>query len=419
MFTNNTTGVVNAIGELSANAQTFSKNIGSYTTSTPSDVTFLSYLNQVDGADQLLGASLQDQVMRLVTWVYQNTITASVQIFSDELLNKLLTQFQTEANTFQCGNIVTDGKYYIPEWISWVKIDDQSVVKVWFSDPSFQTQYDEFSITVIPPLDNLDDFFMRGNVVEQKITARAFADTIALIQAARANYPETILWSGSYNYTDPVQVGHIVPTNWTVLIYGPAGNNIDSIKDALINFILNNSSHQRTEWTPLLPDIFKRTEVIAAPFWQKYAIPFRSTTTGIYSPFANGTEVGDYLQANAPGYARAHIDLYSQHLSYNYRSISIATIGSAENRDNLFRIQDIYPDYIAVNTGSLDFNRMSAKTQNWAEKFQDLIMLAETAGQYSSTPPGITKVTRNGLLYVVNSIDNIHWLVLCKSNFPS
>jgi hypothetical protein len=221
-----------------------------------------------------------------------------------------------------------------------------------------------------------------------------------------------------YDWHDPLQTSHLVATQWTVLIYGVAGNNIDSIKDALVAYILANTSHTQAEWTQIFPDIFKRTEVTLVPNWGNYAIPNRVVDTGIYSPFANLTAENAQLTAYASSYPAAHINAHGHVFGHPYKSLAIGAIGSDQNRDNLYELVQIFPDFIAVSSQSTDFARMSQNTQGWAELLEQLLITAETMGPFTSLPAGMTRLTRNGMLYAVASYGNIHYLVAAKYNFP-
>jgi hypothetical protein len=267
-------------------------------------------------------------------------------------------------------------------------------------------------------MENLNDFFRPGNDVEVLLKARTYPEEVALIQAAKDGKPETIVRAEVYDYVDPFNNAHRVPSKWTVLIYGAAGDNIDTIKDALVDYILENSDHTRDEWKDILPDLFRRTEVVMMPLWSQYAIPNRVTQEGIYSPFVQAAPAMALLKTLVPDYAGSHVDTYGSFFGHTYRSLVVAAVGGPENRDDKFRLVDFYPDYISVSTGSVDFIRMSAATRAWAIALDQMIQVAEKMGDFTDIPIGMTRLTRNGALFLVKSIDNVHFLVAAKKNFP-
>lgn len=87
-------------------------------------------------------------------------------------------------------------------------------------------------------------------------------------------------------------------------------------------------------------------------------------------------------------------------LPWPYRSMQIATVGHIENKDGKIRINDHYPDYIAVGSESTDFGRMSIETQAWAMMMMELIILAENVNPSTDMPRGTFRVVRQGKLYI-------------------
>jgi hypothetical protein len=426
LLANNTPGTNNAIGEISAQSITYSREQGQYVNQIAPNVTLISFLSATDDTPTVIDPDLATRTLTIIEWIFNLSITTSGPIYADVFLQEILAQFQGKAENFQCGAIVNDGTHYIPEWVSWKDdvLGSDNYIKVWFADASFLSQYDEFEIVVVPPLPNLDDFFKTGAQVEALVNARDNAQMLVAFQNAKKDAngvtrPETIVRADIYNYHDPLVATHLVPTTWGTLIYGQAGNNIDSIKDALQKYILANTQHTRDEWVAIFPDIFKRTEFILVPNWASFAIPDNSAQVGIYSPIHNLAALNTLIAAYAFGYSQTHINAHATGLSHQYKSVSIGSIGSIENRDNLYELQQVFPDFIAVASTSTDFNRMSQDTQGFAELLENMLITAETMGQFTSLPAGMTRLTRNNQLFLVATYDNIHFLVAAKVNFSS
>ena len=67
---------------------------------------------------------------------------------------------------FNFGRFVDNDQLAMPEWISWTSLSfDNTTIKIWLSDESFKAQYDDFDITIIPPIPNMDDFFKNYSTV--------------------------------------------------------------------------------------------------------------------------------------------------------------------------------------------------------------------------------------------------------------
>lgn len=420
LFAINEVGVVSAIGEISNQSLTYSREIGYYASDAAPKINLISFLSALDSTQQALDTTLKEHVMLVAKWVYDKTIATSGQVFADEVLNGLLTAFQTDASNFECGEIVAgSGDKYIPEWVSWKHKTfngGDNFIKVWFADDSFRRKYDEFKIIVVPPMDNLNDFFKTGSEVEALLKARTLPETMEKIQTAKGGYPESVLRAELFDYIDPLNSSRKVPSQWSLLIYGAAGDNIDSVKDALAEYILANSTHTRDEWKVILPDIFRRTEFVICPHWDEYAIPNRTQAVGIYSPIVNLNRAAALLKQVAVGYPSAHIDAHITTLAHQYKSLMMTAVGGIENRDNLYEIDQVFPDFIAVSSTSQDFNRMGIATRAWAELLSQMLIVAEDMTEFSDIPAGMTRMKRTGILYLVKSYQNIHYLVAAKQN---
>lgn len=421
-FVDNTVGQVAVMGELSPHSATYSKEKGFYKNDAISpDITAISFVSALDDTAQPVDAQVRDRTLTILKWIWDK-VNLGVEIFADEFLLQILEQFQASASNFQCGAIVSDSNgHWVPEWVSWVDsalnaAGTTNLIKMWFVDASFQAQFDNTWLTVIPPLDNLDDFFKTGAQVEALIKSRDVPTMVQKYQDARAGKPESAQVALEYDYIDPLNASRIVPTNWGVLIYGEAGNNIDTINDALVDYILANSTHPREDWVKILPDLFKRTEFILLPFWDQYAIPDRAQQTGIYATVTNVARAVALMKEEVPAYPAAHIDSYFSLMANPFKNLMLGVIGSTENRNNWYEIHQFFSDILSVASTSTDFGRMSQATQGFLLKLNQMLITAEKMGPFTDIPKGYTRVTRDGKLYIVLNYLNVHFLVAAKQN---
>lgn len=418
-FASNVPGTVAKIGELSSISRTYAKEVGYYDNATYTDIQLLSFTSRQDDSLVEIPDDVKIQTFDVLGWTYGQMIGSNLLEDRTNFLNTLIDQFAGKIEEVDAGLQVSDGNVSIVEWLSWKIVGQESYVRFWFTDESFQTQYDEYEIVVVPPMTNLDNFFRPGAEVEALMSAVNVTTVVNNLQLAKNGYPETIISSEAYNYIDPANPNHKVPTRWGVLIYGAAGNNVDSIKDALVKYVLAHSIHPREDWIELIPDLFKRTEFIITPIWDQYAIPNRTLESGIYSPVITLQRALEIAKLTAPEYPEAHVEANLTTLGHPFKSLTMTSIGGPENREGKFLVTDFYPDYINVSSISPDFNRLSPKTQEWATVIAEMIYLAETAGRYTVMPFGITRLVRNDLLYIVKTMDNVQFLIVAKANFAN
>ena len=416
-------GQVAKIGEISTQSLTFSRECGRYMSGNAPGLTLVTLLSAKDGALQPVESGVSEHVLKIAKFIYDKTILSGQQVYIDELMNDLIAAFAGKAENFSGGQMVNEGPYWMPQWISWKNVEDATLgdneIRLWFVDESFQEQYDEFEIVVVPPFDNLDDFFKTGTEVENLLTKLTESERFQRLQNAKQGLPETIIRSQAYDYFDPYNAAHKVASNWGLLIHGPAGNNVDVISDTLVEYILAHSTHTREEWTKILPDIFKRTEFILLPLWDQYAIPNKETQEGMYSQLTRMSMAIKKFKDVVVAYPVGHIDFFISQMGHPYKGLAILSVGGPDNRDNLFALANVFPDYLPVSSTSLDFNRMDLHTRDWMLILNEMLIWAEIMTEYSSIPgqAGFTRTVRNGVLYIVRNYQNINYLVAAKKNF--
>lgn len=415
----NAPGQINAIGELSTQSMTYSREKGYYNNSNVAQgVLVVSFMSEDNKTEVEMTPAMRDEVLKITKFAYDITLTQpNIQLDTSTFLQALTAQFSGEITNITGGKIVTDGRYWMPEFLAWKSRQVDSQIKIWFANQSFAAQYDEYDFTFVSPIWPLDDFFKRGDIVEGLLKSKTISQITAELQTAKNNHPETVIRVETYDYFDPLDTNRVVPSNWGILVYGLAGNNIDAIKEELAKWILDNSTHTRDEWAKILPDIFKKTEFMILPFWDKMAIPNKVNQVGIYSPILTGTAASARLRSFVNNYPAAHINANYQTMTYHYKTIGVAMVGGPENRDNKFKLDELFPDFITVSSTSIDFNRMSLRTQKFAEMLSYMIPAAEDFTENSDIPPGMMKMVRNGKLYLSQSFENVTYLVLVKSNF--
>jgi hypothetical protein len=418
-YVNNTLGVVSTIGELSDISLTYSQNKGYYKNdSISADVVLVSFTSANAGVATVVTPTLRDRVLPILNTLY-GMIGTQTALVAATVAQTLLTTYQATANSFNVGPIIQslDQTTWAPSWVSWVDNSlTGSVIKIWFSDPAFQAQFDDGSVTVIPPITPLDDFFKLGSAVQAEVAAVTTMQFVTNINLARAGIPETTMLALEYDYVDPANSAHTVPTNWGLLLYGPAGNSVDAQKAAVITYILANSTHTQAEWTALFPEIFQTTEFILVPLFDQVALPDQVGGVGIYSTQTNVARANSVYQLQVAAYGSAQVNQYLNIMGHPYRSLQVLSCGSPTNRSSLFELKDVFPDIIDVHTMSPDFGRMSAATRAFLVLLDTMIQTAETMDPNSAIPSGLglTRLTRGTNMYVALNVNNIDYLVLSK-----
>lgn len=417
-YIDNEPGQTSALGELSTWSMTYTKERGEYTSNSVPGYKLHTFT--VVNESLVKQSVPQQQVDQIVMIVQEAVMYATGHIRPYDAVdfrNTLLGSFFGRISNLVLGAFVDNGALALPEYIEYVSTEyDNNLVKIWLADQAFQDQYDEYEIEVIPPLTPLDSFFGFYTAAVTAIQERTLSDLTLDIQAIKDIHPETYLKLLEFNYYNSNNLNQVTKTNWAILIYGKAGDQIDKIKDALVEYILHNSTYARQDWAVIFPDIFKRTEFTILPRWDLMSIPNLSLQSGLYRSMLDPVEVVEFSLQTIDFYPDVWIEDNITILPVDYKALMLVVVNGNDNVFTNAKLNEIFPDYIPVSSLHLDFDRMTVKTREWVLLLQQLLITAETATLYSTIPGQLRRVVRNGILFISVLYENVNYLVAAKSN---
>ena len=416
---NNSVGVISPVGELSTYATTFTKDLTEFENPNWPNIAFSAfYSNDTDTGKQIVPIDYANITIEVSNAIYAYCATFQGAISRLDILNHISSLFATRITNIVVGELITGAGITIVEWVSFTFVNTQANnIKTWFADGPFCGQYQNYEILVIPPIDNLDDFFKPVEDVKSALAARSSARTLELIDIAKDRHPETLIRADEFTYSPTSNPEYRPRIAFPTIHYGIAGDSNDLVKQAIKDYCLNNSSYPINRWIELFPDIFKTTEFIILPRWDKVAIPNKTNQTGLNSPMLNPAETMTVVKAFYPQMPVGHLDNYTRITTHPFMSVSMAIFGGVDNRDNKYTITDYFPDYVCVGTNSTDFNRMSRKTQEWSTMMNTLLMIAENPSKFNNLPNRVKKMKRNNVEYIAQTMDNIVYMVVAKTAF--
>lgn len=413
----NAVGVIAPLGELSTDSLTYAKEKGQYQLPQYAEPTLVSFHSDQDGTQVRVPTDHFTLALQIGQWLFEAAVDGVTNGDAGDFARLFNSEFAGVAIDLDVGEMVVSGNMWMPEWIVYKKANTVSRIKIWFSDEAFSNQYDSYEIDFIPPIDKIDDFFKGQIDVRNLVQAKSWSDMVKATETKKGEHPYTVLRTDGFDWHDANDRNYTLPTNWTSLIYGRAGNNLDIVKQELVSWILENSDHTREEWAVIFPDLFTNTEFIITPLWTQYAIPNKTMQSGIYSPTVEFQRALDIAKqtAQGTGYTDTWVTTHLRASFIPYKSVAFLSVGSPENRDGIVDFNQRWVDYIAVGTESIDFNRMSPDTQGWVLFFNDLLKVAEEMTEYSDVPVGYNRLERNGVYYVSAGYNNIQYLVVLRS----
>jgi hypothetical protein len=420
-YVNNTQGQVAPLGELSTWSETYSRGKGEYSDPAYNNLKLTTFKSiKISDKTHYVLPALQVKHILDVVSTCLNYSTDHIQPFdSNDFRNTVVSAHNDKIAGLNFGPFVSNGPVAMPQWMSWVDLaTTNDEIKIWLSDASFRDQYDEYEIEVIPPVTDLNVLFGFYAPAAAAIAANTVATIYERIDAIKNGNPETFIRILPFDYSNSTNPTQRIVTNWSVVIYGKAGDHIDAIKEAITAYVLAHSTRSIADWETILPELFRRTEFIMVPLWHKKSIPNLTDLSALYSSIIKFTEIKAFLETMYPitVYPSNYIADNLSIMPYDYKGISLAVFPGITNILGRRSLVELFPDYIAVPSTSLDFARMSIKTSEFAILLGKLLVAAESTSVYASLPNNFRRITRNGKLYISTVYDNINYMVATASN---
>lgn len=409
------------VGELSLIGRTYASDVGQYTLEQYPDVRLLSFRSVTDETDEIpVPEEIKEICLKLGHRLENMSQTAVLT--KDNVVNQqvIAAEFGDVIKSVKLGKVVASRGNYMPQFIEF-KLNDTSVyevayIKVWFSDPAFRTQYSFHEIRVIPAIERLDDFFADAVTVSKLEEKVNLPEIIDKINTTKDRSPYTLLKSYHFDWT---KEDERIPFPWTVVIYGGIGENMDLIKDAIANYILENSDHPREEWEKIFPDLFIPTEFVFIPAYGVPSIEAPRYVEAMCSPTLRIKDLIKFGVEGSGGYTEEHIREYGEVSSILYRSLGFVVAGNPLNRLAPVSFYEAFPQYALIGSRTDDFNRMDPDHQMMVRLLNTLFYTADILDVDTAMPEGVSRITRDGKVYVAGSYNRIQFLVIARINYTT
>lgn len=426
---NNSHGVIAPFGELSVKAETYSKDIrhisdkdaypGIEVVSFTLDDKTTTPLNDVP-------EKLATQCLKLSNFLYTQYENGAIPLPNSKstLVGAINAEFNDLRHIF-IGSIIESG---LPgkRLIDYIKFnytadDKEYKCTLWFSDKSFRSQFPLYQIEVIPPVGEIDRLNTTPALAMEANESVTIEFAVNRINAITLEHPNTAVQTFNLRWHDPEGSSTKFMTRWTLVIWGQAGNDRDAIKDAIRNYIAENSSHDN--WPKIFPDLYSDSEFMIMPFWDKTAAPEDAYDDGLYSSVTTMYDINlqaDRLIPASYGTYKtieAHKNKNLAVAGTAYRHMNMMILGSPHNKEGKVNFREIFHDYMAVSSDKPDFSRMSIKTQDWVLKFLEVMELARTFTPGTEVPAEFTRAVKASREYIGFDFEGFTYFVLTRFGY--
>lgn len=415
-FANNIPNNISPLGELSNMSLSYATEKGYYSKADALNVELVTFTSKRDEEEIETPAKYHSHVLEIAQWVFNKSVAGTLNDDPEHFRTLFLAEFQDRIGDAEIGLMESTKSNWMPSYIKW-NLDDggeENELRVWFADEAFRAQYNEFEIVVIPPIEPVDTFMKTVEYVKPALDQFNLPDHDVKVAQIAGDNPYSNRVTREYDWYDREDPDMSLVTNWTVIIYGIAGNNPLAIKEAIANHILANSVYGREDWVSVFPDIFTSTEFVLVPMWHRRSVPDETVRGQLYSPIVPYDDAiakaEKYIKYPKSGHVKKYLDVSTVH----YKSLAFVVSGGIENRDNKYNLEDYFPDYALIASRSADFNRLNKYTTDWIIMLQGAIIAAEEMDEYSYLDVEYARVERDGFTYVGFSYDNVLYMVLSR-----
>ena len=416
-YVSNVPGTVSVLGELSPYSRTYSKEKGLYQNSGLPGYSLVTF-RALNATGQMVVLPA-DQVLEILE------VTRAVVAYAqghtrpydeEDFLLTIQSQFAVSISNLGFGSFVSGPTISLPSYLVWTSTLTGNQTRIWLADEAFQAQFTGYEIAIIPPLDNINNFFLPYTEAKAMIDSMSITVFMSKIQEAKNKYPDTVTHILEFDFYNRYDQTVKSPCKFGVLVYGLEGDYIDAIKDAIVEHLLNNSTYTEEQWRSVLPDIFKRTEMTIIPRWDDLAVENLTEQASLYSSMINPYQNQQFVQTFLGTVPAVWLQNNMYTLPFPLKTLMSFVVNGTNNEVGKSNFKTMYPDYLPIPSTSLDFARMSIPTQQWVLFIDDLLIEAEKATALSTLPSGMRRVTRNNKIYVAKIHDGVNYLVAAKIN---
>lgn len=357
------------------------------------------------------------KALEISQWIYTQALASKFNIDVEIFKAQFMVQFGGQIDRFECGTMVTARGIWMPAFIRYrLEGQPENSVRLWYADQAFQAQYDSYEIIVIPPIKPVDTFMNTTSVVAKALTSFSLPQHQIDITTAAGGIPFTRHKTNEYTWYAPDDPESTLQTFWSAAVYGGAVVNDDIIRDAIANYILDNSIYNRDQWLPVFPDIFASRGFTIIPAWHKHSTYDAAPRGSLYSPVLEHNE--DMSLSNRFSYDNnaEHNEKYVQTTVAQWKSLALVCISNVENDKKRMRFTDIYPDYALISSQSLDFDRMSFETTTWVKKLIKALIMAEQFDEYTILDEEFYLLERGINTYVMFNDQKVDYMVLTRNS---
>ena len=425
---NNNPGVVATFGEIETHSLTYTTEDRNYKYPTYPN-TELVTLQVVDDLQQpvVTTEALMQRITAVGEWLYEQHTKGAIP--ADALREQIYASLRVEFADLQwisMGELVrsAENSFFMPTHVEFIATDSsyEYHVKVWLSNKKLQEEYEPYTLYIIPPVDNLNQFINNTVTVAGILSGFTPKKMLQKYNAIRKDNPETRLDMFDLTWHDPEDSSSRIETSWGYVAYGVGATSLDNIKTGIRDYLAGNS--QFDDWPSIFPSLYEENDFTLIPLWDNISVPETQVDQNLYASYSSIKELTAIAKRSTPtSYGTAaniekHVAENLEIFSTFYRGMMFISIGNPSNLNRLVKLSTLYPDYSSVPISS-DFERMEEATRTFAERLAICLETARTYREGDTVPSGYYRLNRNSKTYIAFLFNNYQYMVMTRDSYMS
>ena len=301
---NNNPGVVATFGEIETQSLTFTTEDRNYKYSTYPN-TELVTLQVVDDLQQPVVTT--EALMRRITavgeWLYEQHIKGTIP--ADALREQIYASLRVEFADLQwisVGELVrsAENSFFMPTYVEFIATDSsyEYHVKVWLSNKKLQEEYEPYTLYIIPPVDNLNQFINNTVTVAGILSGFTPKKMLQKYNAIRKDNPETRLDMFDLTWHDPEDSSSRIETSWGYIAYGVGATSLDNIKTGIRDYLAGNSQYE--DWPSVFPSLYEENDFTLVPLWDNISVRETQVDQNLYASYSSIKELTAFAKRSTP-----------------------------------------------------------------------------------------------------------------------
>lgn len=317
-----------------------------------------------------------------------------------------------------------DSKQY-PASISFSYVKDGAVnwdFQIWLADASYRQEYMGVHYRVLPPLANMDLVYNNFGQARVEIQNNSSLESVAT---------RTATFNGNSVYTstsviymtlvNPSNANDFISAPFIILNNGLAGINYADQVTAIMDAVIDDSTHSGGDWEDVIPETRPTTRWLFIPDYENVAIvnggvSHMSSATPL-SIDRSTTLVNKYWPSIVADKTLPTTLEYAAYLPMLYLSAGLYGICDPGSVSGFVKFKDEFPQYMTFDVNNPAIAMLEPNTRTLIQRMDGALRYANMYVPGMVMPAGYSVETFDGRQYVKVGTDRMIVLVMTKASF--